>query len=137
MKSETEVVALPTALRRLGSGEFMVQGIRAAVREPLDAGGAQAGDGQVGAARDRREPRGGANHQRAEGVTMSEEKDKPTQPDKPQDKPPEPRMTHEQLMAKLRADPRFVVHEASRTNEKQSGESFIIAGQNPAHPKPK
>jgi hypothetical protein len=33
MKSEFEVVALPMALPRLGSCEFMVHGFRAAVRE--------------------------------------------------------------------------------------------------------
>jgi hypothetical protein len=37
--------------------------------------------------------------------------------------------THEQFMAKLRADPRFNVISGH-------GEGFIIGGQNPAHPKP-
>jgi hypothetical protein len=58
---------------------------------------------------------------------MSEEKDKPAEP---QDKRPEqPKLTHEEFVQSLR-DRGFIVH-------KPSGEGVIITGQNPAHPKPK
>jgi hypothetical protein len=57
---------------------------------------------------------------------MSEEKDRPAEP---QDKPPEqPKLSHEEFMRRLRADPRFVVHEPR-------GEAFIIGGQRPIPPK--
>jgi hypothetical protein len=61
---------------------------------------------------------------------MTEEKDKHAEPAK--DKPPEPRLTHEQFMQRLKNDPHFIVHDPRAPQ----GEGFIIGGQPPQRPKP-
>jgi hypothetical protein len=58
---------------------------------------------------------------------MSEEKDKPAEPAKEDGVLPEPRMSHEELIERLRNNPHFRVLPPS-------GTGYVIGGQNPSTP---